>query len=132
MAPAFQTIQTLDVPHSVRFPQLLSDTAFTNFEQDTLDLSLFPNLLFLRIEIGYKQLAVDTLDTITTSSCIQQIVFSQIDRRFCDQLDSLVADLSMGHLPRVGLEMDIHVYNVYAPFFPRLRAKNLVSMVFLS
>jgi hypothetical protein len=128
MAPAFQTIQALDVPSSVRFPRLLSDTTLTNFEQDTLDLSLFPNLLFLRIEFGYEQPAVDALETIKTSSCIQQIVFPHFNRRFCGQLDSLVADLSVGHLPRVGLEMDIDAYNVYVPYFPRLRAKNLVSM----
>jgi hypothetical protein len=102
MTPAFQTIQALDVLTSVRFPRLLSDRTLTNFQQGTLDLSLFPNLLFLRIGIGYEP-AVDTLETITTSSCIQQIVFSYIDRRFCGQLDSHVADFSMGHLPKVGL-----------------------------
>jgi hypothetical protein len=128
MAPAFQTIQALDVPHSVRFPRRLSDMALINFEQDTLDQSLFPNLLFLRIEFCYEQPEVDTLETITTSSCIQQIVFSQIDRRFWGQLDSRVADLSMGHLSKVGLEMDIDAYNLYVPCFPRLHAKNLVSI----
>ncbi|KAJ7811139.1 hypothetical protein B0H14DRAFT_1475204 [Mycena olivaceomarginata] len=109
MMPAFQTIQALDFPNS-----------------DTLDLSLFPKLLFLRIEFGYEQPAVDVLETITTSSCIQQIVFSQIERRFWGQLDSRVADLSMGHLPKVGLEMGIDTYNVYVPYFPRLHAKNLL------
>jgi hypothetical protein len=130
MMPAFQTLHALDVLTSVRFPRLLSDTTLTNFEQDTLDLSLFPNLLFLRIGFDYKQPVVDTFKTITTSSCIQQIVFSHIRRytQSCGQLDSLVADLSMGHLPRVGLEMDIDAYNAYVPYFPRLHAKNLVSI----
>ncbi|KAJ7904772.1 hypothetical protein B0H14DRAFT_3851145, partial [Mycena olivaceomarginata] len=56
MVPAFQTIQALDVP-----------------AVEALDLSLFPNLLFLRIEIHEEKSAVNALSTIATSSRIQQI-----------------------------------------------------------
>jgi hypothetical protein len=92
--------------------------------------------LFLRIVIREEKSAVDALSTIATSSRIQQIVFCSLDQGLsadylpsdycCGQLDSAVVDLSMEHLPSVGL--GIKAYTEHASYLPRLHSKNLVSM----
>jgi hypothetical protein len=93
--------------------------------------------LFLRLEIDSERTTFDALSTITISSYIQQIVFSSTEQLvsrdyrpgdyFWGQLDSRVVDLSMEHLPSVGLEMLHQDYTEHVSYLPRLRAKNLVS-----
>ncbi|KAJ7368568.1 hypothetical protein DFH08DRAFT_831717 [Mycena albidolilacea] len=85
MTPAFQTIQALDVP---------------SFK--ALDLSLFPNLLFLRLEIDTERTAVDALSTITTSSYIQQIVFSSTEQLVSRDYPPRRLFLGSTRLPRGG------------------------------
>ncbi|KAF7352749.1 hypothetical protein MVEN_01241200 [Mycena venus] len=76
-----------------------------------LDLSLFPTLVFLRIEINWRScgnMALNILSTITASSRIRQIIF------LC----------SVCRL--VGLETSVRYYDSLALRFPRLKSKNLL------
>ncbi|KAF7352636.1 hypothetical protein MVEN_01229300 [Mycena venus] len=102
MTPALQTIEALD----------FSSFAHPLADEEAIDLSLFPNLLFLRIKVSVTTKAFDALSTITSSSRLRQIILdiahSCGDR--CDRLDSIVVDLPLPHLPFVGLEKDIITY----------------------
>ncbi|KAF7355358.1 hypothetical protein MSAN_01452400 [Mycena sanguinolenta] len=95
----------------------------------SINLSLFPNLLFLGIQSVVFRTVVDVLLTIPSSSRIQEIVLNTscpiVDE--CDELDAVVSSLPVQCLPAVGLEMDLGQYtHVWAASFPRLRSKNLL------
>ncbi|KAF7343391.1 hypothetical protein MVEN_01771500 [Mycena venus] len=100
-----------------------------------INISLFSNLQFLRINIIYPHRSMTivhgTLAAITSSSPLRQIVFSfwpvsHVEVAMCKQLDFKVANLPLPHLSSVGLEMNINEYNRSVPFFPRLDARNLL------
>ncbi|KAF7352705.1 hypothetical protein MVEN_01236500 [Mycena venus] len=117
--PAFQTIQALEFTISDKRDQGV-----------VADLSLFPNLLFLRMQIHGLDAtrALSTLSTLTPSSRICQNVFHipTPTSENCGQLHFKVAGLSLQHLQTVGLEMDPKLYDRWAKTFPRLRSRNLL------
>lgn len=102
-----------------------------------IDLGLFPNLLFLRIHavsVFNIAMALDTLSTITSSSCIRQIVFSieapGVD--ICNRLDSKMAGLPLSYLESVRLEMGESDFQCWSQGFPRLGSRDLVRRLFHS
>ncbi|KAF8213599.1 hypothetical protein K438DRAFT_1101358 [Mycena galopus ATCC 62051] len=111
MAPSLQTIEALD---------------FACF--DVLDLTLLPNLSFLRIDFTSNNIdmTLGTLSTIPSSTRICQIVlyiqFPTVDT--CGQLDSAIASLPVPYLPSVGLEEGYDEYQCWAPHFPQLSSRN--------
>ncbi|KAJ6534607.1 hypothetical protein DFH09DRAFT_118976 [Mycena vulgaris] len=89
---------------------------------DIIDLSLFPQLRFLRISMdhGGFQNALDALSTITASSCIRTIVIiislpAAVDHEL---LDFKLSNLPMHHPPTVEIEMDPYAYD-RASGYPR-------------
>ncbi|KAF7365173.1 hypothetical protein MVEN_00388800 [Mycena venus] len=119
IAPALRTIEALELT--------MSDKA-----QGTINLSLFPNLLFLRMKIDKNvPRALDTLSTFISSSRIRQIVVSMTMARSPGtgwQLDSKVASLPLQHTPTLGLEMSMLDYDRWAQarHFPQLHPQNLL------
>ncbi|KAJ7478544.1 hypothetical protein FB451DRAFT_1242208 [Mycena latifolia] len=100
-----------------------------------LNLSTLPNLRLLRLCTplrGSVQRALDTLSTITTTSCIRQIILwrSSLDRGACDQLDSKLVSLPVQSLPVLELEMNSIVrgptIDNLDQFFPRMASTNLL------
>jgi hypothetical protein len=95
--------------------------------EEPLDLSLFPNVLFLHISIDVWNLSVvlDCLSTIPSDSHVRQIVLSFVYSRFtvCDELDSKLTDLA---LESVGLEVDAGEYSSWVSRLPQLSSRNLV------
>ncbi|KAJ6519359.1 hypothetical protein C8R45DRAFT_1085381 [Mycena sanguinolenta] len=119
LAPSFQTLEALD---------------FSSRGKGSIDLSLLPNLLFLRIHsISWLsvQVALETLATIPPSSLIHEIILwiATPEAPVCAQLDSEIGGLSFPYLSYVGLEMSIPDYNRWAPHFPRLCFKDLLVRV---
>ncbi|KAJ7275512.1 hypothetical protein B0H12DRAFT_264327 [Mycena haematopus] len=117
MAPSLQTIEALD---------------FSSRAKEAINLSLLPNLLFLRIHSITRltaPVALETLATVSSPSRIHQIVLfiETPDAMVCDQLDSEVNGLSVPYLSYVGLEMPIPEYNFWAPHFPRLCFRDLLG-----
>ncbi|KAF8208184.1 hypothetical protein K438DRAFT_1813573 [Mycena galopus ATCC 62051] len=120
MAPALGKIEVLDF-------DLSSDGSI-------LDLSLFPNLQFLRISCyNYPHMMASPrgmLSTVSSSSPICQIIFSFYPVR--GDLHNIFApfDIQMVALPlpslSVGLEMSEEAYTRVVPFFPQLQSKNML------
>ncbi|KAF7330924.1 hypothetical protein MVEN_02432100 [Mycena venus] len=117
MASALQTIEALDL-----FP-----------DSTVVDLSLLPNLLFLRIRVNWSGTlgaTINTLSTITSSSHIRQIdipiYISTLRNDYCSQFDSKITSLPLSHLLKVGLEVDIGVYGACILRFPRLRSSDML------
>ncbi|KAF7367321.1 hypothetical protein MSAN_00794200 [Mycena sanguinolenta] len=116
MAPSLRTLEALN---------------FSSRGKDSIDLSLLPNLLFLRIDsISWLsvQVALDTIATIPASSRIHEIILciATPEAPVCDQLDAEISGLSFPYLSCVGLEMPIPDYNRWAPHFSRLCFKDLL------
>ncbi|KAF7367320.1 F-box domain-containing protein [Mycena sanguinolenta] len=118
MVPSLQTIEALDL---------------SSRGNGVVDLSLLPNLLFLRIDsISWLsvQVALDTVATIPASSRIHEIILRiatpEAPDAVCEQLDSEIGGLSFPYLSYVGLEMSIPDYNDWASHFPRLCSKDLL------
>ncbi|KAJ7904580.1 hypothetical protein B0H14DRAFT_3850985 [Mycena olivaceomarginata] len=90
MAPALETTQVLEFA--------------SNHSSEVVDLSLFLNLMFLRIEMGVAQNAIDPLSGITSSSRIRRIAvhFRAPSSGICRQLDFRAAGLPMSRLPTVS------------------------------
>ncbi|KAF7352694.1 hypothetical protein MVEN_01235300 [Mycena venus] len=115
MAPALQTIETLDftIDHKI-------DT-----DPEVIDLSLFPSLMCLRMKINMHHItqALDTLSTVTSASRIRQIIFRLRFRSSvaCQQLDSKVASLPLQHPLTVGFEG-----HVEESHFPQLTSRNML------
>ncbi|KAF7355359.1 hypothetical protein MSAN_01452500 [Mycena sanguinolenta] len=111
MTPSFQTLEALEFDG-----------------RDEINLSLLPNLLFLRIQQRHSASFPSILSTITVSSRIQQIVLSivYLTVNQCDELDYLLAKLPMRYPPTVGLEMNVEEYTRWAESFPRLHSRLLL------
>ncbi|KAF7352812.1 hypothetical protein MVEN_01248000 [Mycena venus] len=116
MASALGNIKALKFVHSLHDPH-----------EPMVDLSLFPNLLFLSINISDLTRTLETFSTITSSSRIRRIVIHLESTVAIDQLDSKIAGLPMQHLPIVNLEMNPDQYVGYVPLFPQLGAKGLLQ-----
>ncbi|KAF8208183.1 hypothetical protein K438DRAFT_2012991 [Mycena galopus ATCC 62051] len=120
MAPALKTIEALEL--------------FYYSDGSIIDLSLFSNLQFLRIDFQNFPhripIVLRTLSTITSSSAIRQVVFNfyPVDdylHDICAQFDTQLSALPLSSLS-VGLETSDENYTRLAPFFPQLQSKNML------
>ncbi|KAJ7464588.1 hypothetical protein FB451DRAFT_1403257 [Mycena latifolia] len=120
MAPAFQTIVALN----------FSALGHANI----IDISLFPNIVLLRICISPKVLstALATFSTIPATNHIRKIVIlttNFLDAAACEQLDSKLSGLPIDPPPSVELEIRPGNYDRVVQCFPQLSSSNVIRRV---
>ncbi|KAF8215207.1 hypothetical protein K438DRAFT_772519 [Mycena galopus ATCC 62051] len=133
MASALQTIEALDftVP-STNPEKIQTSRGLETRRQDPqpIDLSLFPDLLALRVDsIKTASMTVDTLSTIPPSSRIRHITLGLVLTHHDDDaylpIAATLAALSLQHPLTVELETEPSKYELWAPHF-RLGSRNVL------
>ncbi|KAJ7436615.1 hypothetical protein FB451DRAFT_1307090 [Mycena latifolia] len=99
-----------------------------------LDLSAFPNLMLVRMELGTAsrlQGVLDTLSTIPRASRIRTIVICSRDLPdgCCDLLDNKLVALPVNPLPALELEDSTERGPSIVQYFPRMSSRSLVRHV---
>ncbi|KAJ7463320.1 hypothetical protein FB451DRAFT_464683 [Mycena latifolia] len=123
-APALRTLQALDF-----IPRVSTQR---------LDLSVFPNLLLIRLGgatgTEFKS-SLDVLSMIAAPSRVQKIIIwnSYLDGACCEQLDAKFASLPVDPLPILELEISTirggPTVDTLVNFFPHIMSLNLLRHV---